>query len=314
MNMIRCWKKFMQILNRESDSGLWTPPAQPGFQGSTLDQLVQAYQAYLQVRAPDQYRLFQDRLRSNPDGAKAEAAVFSWLRFEKLTPSINEKPGQTGADFLCTPFGGQPFIVEVTSLNSVSTTTHSHLFDKGMLDGVAGHFSMITPQLVAKADSKTRQLATAATGSAGVLAICLLHRGAPILLSTLAAKWLLLSDPRIEVPITATGEPGETAGVVYDFKYSVFLESRDSTIVPVRQSISAILFISVFDRHNEIVGLLHPNPVTALNHRIFPKVPFLRLLWPITNSVEMDWIVGDPSPAHTDQWPVVLTQEELTEK
>lgn len=218
---------------------------------------MQAYLAYLLLRAPDQHKLFQERLKSNPDGASAEAAVFSWLRAEKLSPSINEKPGQTGADFKCFPTGHKPFLVEVTCLNSISVTNQSHWLDKDKLDRVAHHLNLITPQLVVKADDKTRQLSTAADGSAGVLAICLVHPIASILLSTLAAKWLLASEPTLEIPISATGEQVAPARAVSDLRYSAFLAARDGAIVPVRQSISAILLIALWDRHSEVVGLLH---------------------------------------------------------
>jgi hypothetical protein len=96
--------------------------------GNTLEQIVVAYSEYLRVREPLQHTLFQLRLKDDPDAAKSEAAVFSWLRSQKLAPSINEKPGQTGADFMCSPKGSSPFLLEVTCLNANSVESKSKWF------------------------------------------------------------------------------------------------------------------------------------------------------------------------------------------
>jgi hypothetical protein len=275
---------------------------------------VQAYLNYLLLRAPEQHNLFRGRLKNNPDGASAEAAVFSWLRAEKLSPSVNEKPGQTGADFKCLPTGHNPFLVEVTCLNSIAVTNQSHWLDKTKLDEVAHHLNLITPQLAVKADDKTRQLSAAATGNPGVLAICLVHPIASILLSTLAAKWLLASEPTIRIPISASGERVAPAQTVTDLRHSVFLAECDGAIIPVRQSISAILLIALWNRQSDVVGLLHPKPITAFDHRILPQVPFLRLVWPTTASLEMEWLIGYPLPHKADHYPVALTADELAGK
>jgi hypothetical protein len=92
---------------------------------------------------------------------------------------------------------------------------------------------------------------------------------------------------------------------------SVFFEPQDGVIVPVRQSVSAILLVALWEEQSEIVGLLHPKPMTFLNYRIFQQVPFLRVEWPLTNPVGLDWIIGDPSPRRVDHRRVSLTDAEF---
>lgn len=174
--------------------GLWRPDDQNFFAGDTLDQIVKAYAEFLEVCAPDQHRLFQLRVKNDLDAGRSEAAIFSWLRAESLCPGVHEVPGRVGADFLCSPPAGGPVLVEVTSLNATVVTTKSGWTDK--LDKIAGHLAMITPQLMVKTDSKVRQLSAAPAGIPGIAVICLVHPAASSLLSTLAAKWMLLSDPR----------------------------------------------------------------------------------------------------------------------
>jgi hypothetical protein len=78
---------------------------------------------------------------------------------------------------------------------------------------------MITPQLMVKTDSKVRQLSAAPAGIPGIVVICLEHPAASLLLSTLAAKWMLLSDPVIRVPIGVTGELTGATQAVTDLRY-----------------------------------------------------------------------------------------------
>lgn len=290
------------------DAGLWTPPALNPFQGNSLDEVVTSYADYLSVCVPAQHKLFQDRVRGDLDAARAEAAVFSWLRAEKLSPKINEVPGRVAADFLCAPPQGGSILLEVTSLNAISVSNKSSIPNN--LAEVAGRFSMITPQLMLKADSKVRQLSAGQPGVPGIAVVCLVHPAASVLLGTLAAQWMMISDPVIRVPLATPGDsiPVQT---VTDLRYSIFLEWQNGVITPVRTSISAVLLVSLWDKHLEIVGLLHPQPATPLAYRLFPSVPFLRMNWPITNPVQMDWVIGNPALYSAEHHTVTLTSEEL---
>jgi len=289
-------------------SKLWTPDTELAFMGNTLEQIVVAYSEYLRVREPLQHTLFQLRLKDDPDAAKSEAAVFSWLRSQKLAPSINEKPGQTGADFMCSPKGSSPFLLEVTCLNANSVESKSKWFAE--LKGLAGKFVMVTPQLQVKANSKVRQLSIGTLP--GVLAVCVSHPSATALLSTLAAAWLMVSEPKIEVPIPTEDGENPHANLVTDLRYSVFLDNRDGEVVTKCKSISAVLLIALWDKHLEIVGLLHPEPIVPFDYRSFPRVPFARIEWPLKDSIHMEWVIADPSAASCEHRKVTFTNDELT--
>lgn len=112
----------METMN--DSSAFWTPDT-PGRNwhldepGDTLENVTKAYSVYLEVCAPDQHTAFLNRLIPDPDAAKAEAAIFSWLRARRLAPQINEKIGQGGIDYLCEPPNNVPFLLEVKLRASV---------------------------------------------------------------------------------------------------------------------------------------------------------------------------------------------------
>jgi hypothetical protein len=86
---------------------------------------------------------------------------------------------------------------------------------------------------------------------------------------------------------------------------------RSFVVNAVRQSVSAILLVALSEKQSEIVGLLHPKPMTLLDYRVFRQVPFLRVEWPLTNPVGLDWIIGDPSPRRIDHRRVSWNDAEL---
>jgi hypothetical protein len=122
---------------------------------------------------------------------------------------------------------------------------------------------MITPQLAGKAKRKAPQLATGQADVPRVLAICLSHPGASALLSTLAAEWFMVSDPTIQVPLWQEGAELGTARLATDLKRSVFFGPRDGVIVSMRESISAILLVALWDGQLDILGMLHPKPLLS---------------------------------------------------
>jgi hypothetical protein len=173
---------------------------------------------------------------------------------------------------------------------------------------------MITPQLAGKGQRKAQQLSTGQAGIPRVLAICLAHPGASALLSTLAAEWLMVSDPTIQVPIMAQGEEPGPTHFVSDLKRSVFFGPKNGAVVPMRESISAILLIALWNRQLDIVGMLHPKPMVPLDYRAFPQVPFLRVEWPLKSAIETEWVIGYPSPLVAYHVRVALTDNELKGK
>jgi len=290
---------------------LWKPETHFDSQGDILQDVTTAYSVFLEVCAASRYKAFVDRLAADPDAARSEAAMSSWLRARRVAPSINETDTEGGMDFLCLS-ADSPLLVEVTCLNKAAVVNKSGWPDT--LDEIAQTFTMITAQLAGKGQHKARQLSTGQAGIPCVLVICLAHPGASALLSTMAAEWLTVSDPKIKVPIVAQGTELGQARLVTDLKRSVFFGPRDGAIVPMRESISAILLVALWDRQLDVVGILHPQPTVPLNYRVFARVPFSRVEWPLMNPIEMEWVIGDPGPLIAHHIKVALTDNELKGK
>jgi hypothetical protein len=166
---------------------------------------------------------------------------------------------------------------------------------------------MITPNLWYKTKNKAAQLG--GHEIARVHAICLTHIGADVLLGTLAAQWLMTSQPKLSVPI---GVPITTIGEITDLSKSAFLSIRDDAIVAERKSISAILLIAIFENELHAVGMLHPEPAVAFNYRTFIELPFLRIDWPVKDgNLITEWVMAKPTPRVDRHIPMSLNYEEL---
>lgn len=284
---------------------IWVP--QENRLRTTVADIVRAYTLLLEIR-PDHHRSFRSRLESDPDAARAEAVVFSWLRSRRMMPTLSDAPGTGGPDYLCLPDSDEPFLIEVTSLKKDAVEQRSGWPDE--LSERAQSFGMITPNLLSKARAKARQLGGHDVGR--VLAICLSHIGAGALLGTLAAEWLMTSEPKLSVPI---GVSSGAVRQVTDLSKAAFLTTRDGAVVPTRRSISAILLIAIWEDQLETVGILHPEPAVSFDYRTLREVPFLRLEWPLKDNVlRTEWVVGHPSPGRFYHAAVSPSDAELRGK
>jgi hypothetical protein len=142
------------VTDESATTPLWTPA--PRRLGASIADIVQAYSLFLEIRCPDHHRMFRLRAASDPAAANSEAAVFSWLRSQGLSPTPSDYPGVGGPDYLCSPMFSQPFLIEVTSLKADSVSMRSEWPDE--LSERANSFAMITPNLWSKAKAKASQL------------------------------------------------------------------------------------------------------------------------------------------------------------
>ena len=287
------------MTDSDSTEDLWTP-GQSFDPNVSVEAVLESYSVFLETFHRDRWELFKHLLQNDRDAALAEAVVFSWMQHERLNPDVAENPSTGGVDFRCTPRGASPFLLEATSLNSKAVTDRSGWPDH--LDGVARSFGMITPNLWSKARKKAGQLAGAPEPR--VLAVCSTHVGADVLLGTIAAEWLMTSEPKIAV--------GATTVSVTDLRKAAFFRVQDGVIVPLNQSISAILLIAISNTCLDVVGLLHPAPAIPFEYRALKSVPFLRAQWPIQNNmIETEWVIGHPKPHSRWHQRVELTDKEL---
>lgn len=224
-----------------------------------------------------------------------------------MNPQVAESTATGGADFLCEPEAKEPFVLEVTSLNRDAVEERSGWPDE--LDEQVRAFSMITPNLWSKARTKTPQLTD--QGAPGILAITLNHIGAAQLLGARAADWMMVSEPTISVPLASKGKSTPSASTT-NLKKAAFIRIQEGQVVPVRQSISAVLLIAIWAKELGVVGLLHPAPSVPFDYRTFSDVPFLRLKWSVKESrLQLEWIVAQPGPARYGHSAISLSEPEL---
>lgn len=274
-------------------------------QNSVTD-IVSGYLDFLLLKSRDHERRFRQLVHAQPQAARAEAAVFSFLRQQRLRPVVAEVVGEGGVDFLCGPGSPENFVVEVTSLDDEALAKKSGWLDV-IEDGV-GSFRLVTNVLRRKASGKTPQLA--GYPMPRVLAFVSSHVGSDAFVGTIAAQSLMTGDIKISVPLGGTAEPKE----VTDFSDSVFIRfDKKGHVVACRHSISAILLVALFDSAMKLVGMLHPEPRFAFEIPTFPEVPFLRAkAWPILEGkIETEWIIAHPQSALFHHFPIAITNEEL---
>jgi hypothetical protein len=243
-----------------------------------LEDVLENYRCYLSRNGDlaGHYAQYMKRVKSDPKAAEAEAVVFSWLRAEKRNPHIHEDTGTGGPDFQCEPASGDPFLVEVTSLDSEMVSKRSGLPVEVSGSG-AGAYGLLTQKLKAKAKEKAGQLSDQSFPS--VLAIVSDHGFASILMDKLPAEYLMTSAPTINV---AVGGQGPTY-ITHDFKDSVFQHrtglvwaSGAPIVRPALRSVSAILLIASNPYELGIVGLLHPDAVRPFCPQLLSSVPFVK--------------------------------------
>jgi hypothetical protein len=259
----------------------------------SLDDVVEAHAEYLRLKHPSDHAKFVKLRRSDCEAATGEAVLFSLMKvYFCANPEPADHPGTGGTDIICHKHR-EDFVVEVTSLRDETVERRSGI--PAVVDEAAGGaFQMVTEALFRKARSKATQMS--GHPHARVLAITSTHFGASMVLGTMAAEWLLTSEPRIQLPI---GAPGAPATMTTDLRRSVFFHADEHrNIVAQRQSISAILLVGVFGNEANVVGILHPESAYPFNVALLPGVPFVRIKnWPIVGGiVNTEWVVVHPEP------------------
>lgn len=281
-------------------------PAQ--HQPFSIEGVVSSYRDWLEVKASDQLRPFVQRLRDDPEAAHAEAVTFSVLRCARLNPRICEVIGTGGVDFVCEPLDRPAFVVEVTSLSSAALTRETGLHSP---PARIGSFSPATHLLLRKAINKASQLA--GSPYARLLVVATEHRGADLVFGSFGARSLLTGDTKVRVPLRPDSRD-EHAESVADLSNSVFFRfSKDGAVEACRQSISAIVLMTIDAESAHLIGLLHPKAAIPFEHTTLEKVHFAYIRdWPPTSGVlEVEWAGPEPGPCGYPHWPIALEDEEL---
>ena len=241
-----------------------------GFGVTNPDGMLQSYSEYLRNVRPENAKRF-DLLRiSDREAAITEAVVFGILQGFNVDPQIHDQPNSGGPDFICRAYCGplaprQPgdcFVVEATSLDPFAVTDRSHIANEVLEDIRGAAFGLVTRNICNKAKAKDTQLANYPMPR--VLAIASSDAGVAKLFNNTTAMWALVSEPHWRHEIGShTVDMVEYA----DLESSLFIRpGPEGTIVPCRQSISAILLVAVYGGQSEIWGILHPEAARPFNY------------------------------------------------
>lgn len=267
-----------------------------------VNEVIQSYADYLRAAHPPSFKAFELLSRSDAEAALAEAMDFAILQNMGLHPEVHEQAGTGGVDFICSrpcgplrrPSAQDRFVVEATSLSLDAVTERSHIPNEVPDRIRGGAIGLLTQNICNKAKAKATQLAD--YDMPRVLAIISSHFGAAVLLDSMTAEQVLVSEPHWRQAIGSNvADPNQYT----DLERSVFIKpGPDGTIVACRKSISAILLVAVHGDKSEVYGILHPEPTYPLNDRFLPGIPFIRIAhWPITDGkIFTEWVVGDPDP------------------
>jgi hypothetical protein len=263
--------------------------------GDSIDSVLQKYKDYLLVKAPEQLRALERTEKVSREGAMFEAAMFAVMReCYGFDVTIEESGAKGGADFVCRSDSGQ-FVLEATTLETQSVEDVSGL-PHHFTPGETRFFASLTHKLRKTAGDKTPQLSGYPV--ARLMAVGSFHSASEVLFSNLQVEWLLMSQPKIVVRPYDSGAPPHQET---DLANSVFFRSdaATQTVVPCRQSISAILLVSMGARECLLRGVLHPEPRQVFDYRLLPDIPFLRVAnWPLSwgSQIQTEWVIADPDP------------------
>jgi len=284
-----------------------------GGQFGSIDDVVRAYEQWLELKSPEHAKTFLARRHGDPEAARAEAVLFSVLRAQDLDPAPAEDPSTGGADFLCRgkrlPRGA---VVEVSVMRGDAVAERSSLPKKIDTNGQPRWFSMITDALRSKAARKAGQLKD--QSGSRILAITLEHASSDILMGSLAARWLMSGETKISVPIEPA--PGDVKEVTHLQESAFFRFTMAGEIETCRRSISAILLVGIENNYSRVIGVLHPEPAVPLDYSAFFPIPFLAITnWPLQrgDTIRTEWRmpVTDPDPHTFLHQPPRFTDDEL---
>ena len=265
---------------------------------SSITKVIDSHRRFLDARYPVHYQRYCDRLKSQPEGAKAEAIACCFFRAKCNDVQVEEDSNKGGVDFRCESEAGTEFVSEVTCVEAESLAGQSELPMEFPEAGFGGPFTFPTPKLLSKAVGKAKQMSGYCCPR--ILVITCEHPGSSVLLGQAGAEFLLTSEPEILEPIDKPDNTGKLGNVdsVTNLENAVFFRLKSGRLETCRRSISAILLFSVFPDKTSIVGLLHPNPVYKFLISCLPSVPFLRMKeWPPKNNrIEKEWVIHEPQP------------------
>ena len=239
-------------------------------EGKTVYDLLGEYKDFLD--GTDRFESFDRLCCSKPESARAEAATFSFFKWNGYNMQVEEKPDQGGVDFRAQK-GNVEFIIEVKSILRDTFTRHSGVPDNW--EPGRGHYmSDIANQIKTKASEAAEQMS--GYNCPRILVIACEHHE----FSTSLKK---SEEVGSGAEVFQTGSQVITLPNLYNTTYldnSLFIKPKNGRIVFCRKSISAVLLFYISKYHAQATGLLHPNPVHNFSIEFLSSVPFVEVSIP----------------------------------
>ena len=86
---------------------------------ANLGDIITDYKKFIAGQYPDYVKKYESTEKTNPDGAKFEAACYTILRARGLRVEIGDTGPAGGADFICSGVSCR-FVVEATTINTLA--------------------------------------------------------------------------------------------------------------------------------------------------------------------------------------------------
>lgn len=249
----------------------------------TVNHLLDEYKHFLDTNHPERFNSFHQLCHAQPEAARAEAVVFSFLQRIGYDIRVEETGNEGGVDFRAQK-DSTDFVVEVTSILQETFTEHSGSPERI----ISGKGYSVNPYRVPHlirltASRKTDQMS--GYDCPRILVITCEHPEYAYFIDNkgvLGPAGLLTSPPKISIP---------SGNNVTELEDSLFFRfnKKNNRIVFCRESISAVLLFHISKYNAEAVGLLHPRPAHTFSIEHLPLMPFVEVSAP---EIE-DYSIGD---------------------
>lgn len=269
-----------------SDDLFWVSPVRLEINddGKTVCDLLNEYKHFLETNQPEHSNSFHQRCNNQPEAARAEAVVFSFLQWNGYDIQVEETGNEGGADFRAKKENTE-FVIEVTSIRRETFAEHSGVPENPWASGRGRHVGNYDVAHLIRSEASGKADQISGYDCSRILVIACEHPEYSIFLKKsedvgFGADMFLTSPQVLGLP--------NLDDVTY-LDDSLFFRFQDSRIFFCRESISAVLLFYISKYHSEATGLLHPKPAYNFLIEFLPSVPFVEVLVP---EIE-DYSAGD---------------------
>ena len=250
----------------------------PGIGGFKPDStLVRRHTEWLKPFDKRHTKLWNRLLEDDPQAAMCEAEFVRVLQDNGVIvePNADLDNSRPAPDFRCSK-NGERFYVEVTCMH-IDRVTEETCLPHLPVPGVAAYYRRLTASLFEEVRQKTPQCAR--LDAPALVAIGTFHlQASHRCVNRELLKDLLTGDTRITQQINIRDEI--SIGDPYlstKLESAAFFRPADGPDLDhARCPVSGIL-VAGFGGYQNILGLLHPNPVRPFNRELLPRIEFGRV-------------------------------------